>query len=374
MPGVHALLSPSASHRWLNCPPSVRLTEGLESETSAYAEEGTCAHSLCEYKVNQAIGIQEEDPRPALKYLDEEMEECSDEYRNFVMETFAKNEEETGSKPFISIEERLDISRYVPDCSGTGDCVICSDGVLHVIDFKYGSGVKVDADRNSQLMIYALGAYELFKMLYDIQVVRMSIFQPRMANVSTYEMPIEDLLSWAKEELMPKAELAFNGTGEMASGPWCRFCKLKPSCKKRAEENMAGVWEDFALPPVLSNEEVSEILDKASEIKNWLTDIEGYAFEVLQRGGEIPGYKIVEGKSNRKYTDEEAVASTVQEAGYDPYEKKVLGITAMTSLLGKKKFNELLSPFVTKPQGKPTLAPLSDERKAINTITNDFND
>lgn len=373
MPGTHALLSPSSAYRWMECPPSARLTEGMDNETSVFAEEGTCAHSLCEYKVNKAIGIETEDPRPTLAYLDEEMEECSDEYASFVMETLAKTEADTGSKPIISTEERLDISKYVPECSGTGDCIICSEGIIHIIDMKYGAGTRVDAERNPQLMIYALGAYEMYNFFFDIKTVRMSIFQPRMANVCTYEMSLEDLLTWAQEELMPKAELAFNGDGNMASGPWCKFCKLKANCKQRAMDNLASVREDFALPPVLSNDEVSEILNKAGEIKNWLVDIEAYAFDVLQKGGEIPGFKLVEGKSNRKYSSEDEVAKAVEQAGYNPYEKKVLGITAMTSLLGKKKFNELLSAFIVKPQGKATLAPLSDERKAINTTLNDFN-
>lgn len=367
MPGKHSLLSPSASARWLHCPPSARLTEDIVEEESVYAEEGTEAHALCEFKVNSLLGLKPEDPRADMKFLDAEMEDCSDDYAAFVEEVL-----NSGKCFFIQTEMSLDISTFIPDCRGTGDCVAIVDKTLHIIDFKYGKGVEVPAEHNTQLMIYALGALDLLDDLYDIEDVSLSIFQPRISNIATWCIKKSELLSWAEEELKPKAELAFNGDGEQASGPWCRFCKLRQNCRKRAEDNLALARFDFKKPPTLQDEELTEILNSAEELSSWCEDIKEYALSLLLSGGNIEGFKLVEGRSNRKYTDEESVAKAVEDAGYDPYEKKVLGITAMTGLLGKKRFNELLSSFITKPQGKPTLAKESDKRPAIDI--NDFND
>lgn len=367
----HALLSPSSASRWTNCPPSARLCEHIEEGPSTFAEEGTDAHTLCEYKVNKAFGIPAEDPSSTLRYHTEEMENCSDEYASFVLETF-QEEKQACRDPFILTEQRLDISRHVPGCSGTGDCIIVAQGCLHVIDFKYGQGVAVSAERNTQMMIYALGALEMFGSLYEVSDVSMTIFQPRLANVSTFTMPTEELMGWAATYLKPRAEMAFRGEGEFKSGSHCRFCKAKANCRKRAEENLELARHEFAEPVLLADEEIADILTKADELASWVSDIKGYAFSVLGRGGKIEGFKLVEGRSVRKYTDEASVAEAVSTAGFDPYEHKVLGITAMTELLGRPRFKEILGALVCKPRGKPTLAPDSDKRPAI-TI-NDFED
>jgi hypothetical protein len=347
------------------------LCEGIEDTTSSFAEEGTEAHSLCEYKVNMALGLRSENPVSDLKYYDEQMESCADEYASFVLEIFEK-EKQKGKDPLIITEQRLDISRYVPECAGTGDCIIISNKHLYIIDFKYGQGVMVSAEQNTQMMLYALGALEMFSGLYDVETVSMTVFQPRLSNISTYTMSAVDLHSWAEEILKPRAELAFKGEGEFYSGSHCRFCKVKAPCRKRAQENLELARYEFREPVLLSDDEIAAILTQADELASWVSDIKGYALSVALSGGNIDGFKLIEGRSTRKYTDEKSVAQVVSEAGYEPYEHKILGITAMTKLLGKSRFHELLGPCIYKPKGKPTLVPESDKRPAI-TI-NDFHD
>ena len=367
----HALLSPSSSSRWTKCPPSARLCESITDETSVFAAEGTDAHTLCEYKVNTAFGIPAVNPIPDLTYYNEEMDSCADEYTSYVLETF-QQEKDAGKDPQVFTEQRLDISRYVPECSGTGDCIIIADKRLHIIDFKYGQGVPVSAEKNTQMMLYALGAFEMFGSLYEVEEVLMTVFQPRLANISTYTLPTGELTDWAETYLKPRAILAFEGEGEFCSGSHCRFCKVKATCRKRAETNLALARYDFVEPALLSDEEIAEILTQADDLASWVNDIKGYGFSVLQRGGSLPGFKLVAGRSVRKYIDEQSAAQAVMDAGYDPFDHKILGITAMTKLLGRSRFQELLSSLIYKPQGKPTLAPESDKRPAI-TI-NDFND
>lgn len=367
----HALLSPSSSSRWISCPPSARLCESIEEETSSFAQEGTDAHALCEYKLNKALGNEAEDPRPELEFYNEEMESCADEYALYVMQIYHQMKDD-GADPLIAIEAKLDISSYVPECSGTGDCIIVSDGKLHIIDFKYGRGVLVEAEHNTQMMLYALGALGMFSSLYEIEDIAMTIFQPRLSNISTFEMKREDLENWANQVLKEKAQLAFEGGGEFCSGSHCRFCKVRSTCRERANANLSLARYEFAIPPLLDDTEISAILIQAEELASWVADLRGYAFSVLIGGGYIDGFKLVEGRSVRTYTDEEAVAKAVKEAGFDPYEHKVLGITAMMALLGKSRFNELLTPFVFKPRGKPTMAPSSDKRPEMIIGKQDF--
>ena len=247
-----------------------------------------------------------------------------------------------------------------------------ADGTLSVIDFKYGKGVEVLAENNPQMKLYALGALELFDGIYDISAVSMAIFQPRRDNISEYAIFKEELLRWANEVLAPTAQLAANGKGDFKAGEHCRFCKVRTTCRKLAEYNLALARYDFEPPATLDDIEIAAILAKADELVSWVTDVKDFASRQALSGVSYDGFKVVEGRSNRKYTDENAVVEAVKSAGYDPYEHSVLGITAMTSLLGKKKFNELLGGFVEKPQGKPTLVPMSDKRPAIHTANENF--
>lgn len=363
--GKHALLSASSSHRWLNCPPSARLCEGYEDKGSEYAQEGTDAHSLCEHKLKQALGVESVDPTENLSFYNEEMEQCACDYAGYVMELLTEAKK-ICKDPVVLIEQRLDFSRFVSEGFGTGDCVIIADGTLYIVDYKHGKGVEVSAVENPQMMLYALGALELFDGIYDIDTVRMTIFQPRRENVSVCVMAKDDLLQWAYNDLMAKAKLAYEGGGDFACGDWCRFCKAKAACRKRAEYNLELAKYDFAMPDTLEDAEIAAILEKADELAAWAADVKEFALQQALNGVRYAGFKVVEGRSNRKYTDEDAVADTVKKAGYDPYEPKLLGITAMEKLLGKKQFAKLLSGLVEKPQGKPALVPESDKRQEMN--------
>lgn len=366
---AHAVLSASASSRWLACPPSAKLNAEIPDTTTDYAREGTCAHELAEYKVNKLLGIDAADPTENLDFYDAEMEECTESYAQYIAEQISKY-----SDPVVMVEQRLDFSKYVPGGFGTGDCVIVADDVLTVIDYKHGKGVPVSAENNSQMMLYALGALKLFDSLYDIKEIRTVIFQPRIENVSESVISVSDLLHWAENELKPKAELAAKGEGEFCAGEHCRFCKVKATCRKRAEYNLSLAQYDFAPAATLEDREIEAILEKADALTAWAADVKEYALSQALAGKQWTGYKVVEGRANRKYTDEKAVAEAVKAIGENPYsEPEVLGITAMTKLLGgKKKFDELLSKYVCKPQGKPTLVPASDKRKAWNPAQNDF--
>lgn len=367
----HALLSASASKQWLNCPPSAKLCAEQEDRASPYAQQGTDAHELCEYKVLSALGKSVRDPTGDLEFYDAEMENCTEEYRNFVMEQL-EEAKKLCKDPIVLVEQKLDFSRWVPDGFGTGDCLIVADDVLHIIDFKYGLGVLVDADNNPQMMCYALGVLDIYDGIYDIKAVKMTIFQPRRDNVSTCEIAKDDLLTWADTILVPTAKLAYEGKGEFRAGDHCTFCKIKATCRKRAEYNLELAKYDFEMPANLEDSEIAAILSKVDDLVSWVNDIKEYALQQALNGTKYDGYKVVEGKSNRRYVNADAVASAVTDAGFDPYEKKLLSITAMTSLLGKQRFNELLGDLIEKPQGKPTLVPDSDKRKALNTANDDF--
>ncbi len=339
--------------------------------TSEFALEGTDAHELCAYHVEKALGRKVRDPTHGLTYYNEEMQNCAEEYRNYVLEQVEKAKGYSRD-PTVLVEQRLDFSRWVPEGFGTGDCIIVADGLLQVIDYKHGLGVLVNADHNPQMMCYALGALEMFDGLYDFDKVTMTIFQPRKNNISTFEMDKSELLEWAETVLLPKAELAYNGEGELKSGKHCQFCKLKNICRKRAEDNLALAKMEFADPATLDNEDIAEILPKLDLLIAWANDIKTYALNQATDGHPIPGYKLVEGRSVRKFSDESAVSQAVIEAGYDPYEKKLLTITAMTKLLGKKTFNDLLGGLIIKPSGKPTLVPIDDSRREMNLAKNEF--
>ena len=365
----HALLSASSSKRWLNCPPSARLCAEIEDTTSEYAKEGTDAHTLCEYKVKTMLGIEMQDPTETLVYYNEEMERCANDYACYIMDGLEviKN---YCKDPLVLIEQKLDFSRYVPEGFGTGDCVIVADKTLYIFDFKYAKGVEVESENNPQMMCYAVGALELFDSLYDIENVCMIIFQPRIENISVSNMNVTELYNWAENTLKPIAELAYEGKGEFKAGDHCQFCKIKATCRKRAEYNMELAKYDFEEPAELTDEEISSILIKSNDLVSWVSDVKEYALNQAIQGKNYPNLKLVEGRSNRKYLNEEEVAIAVTNAGYDPYEKKLLGITSMTNLLGRTKFNDLLGSLIYKPPGKPTLVLESDKRPTMQI--NDF--
>ena len=365
MPDIHSLLSPSSAFRWIKCTPSAKLNAALPDSTSEYALQGTAAHTLCEYKLQKLLGKDAKDPTENLTYFDAEMADCTDSYQQYVSERIEKAKQFC-KDPIVLVEQKLDFSKWVPQGFGTGDCVIVADNVLTVIDFKYGVGVLVEAEQNPQMMCYALGALALFDSIYDIENVVMTIFQPRRDNISTYELSKKELLQWADEILSPAAQLAAKGEGEFKAGKHCRFCKVKATCRKRAEYNLQLARYDFEIPANLEDTEIEVILSKADELAAWCSDIKEYAFQQALNGKQWNGWKLVEGRSVRKYINEDAVAETVKNAGYDPYEHKVLGITAMTRMLGKAKFENLLSSFIEKPTGKPALVPKSDKRPSIN--------
>ncbi len=371
--GKHALLSASSSHRWLNCPPSARLGESYEDITSAYAAEGADAHALCEYKVKLALGLPCRDPTAELAYYNEEMESCADGYAAYIVELVAAAKQACAD-PVILIEQRLDFSSYVPNGFGTGDCVVVADGELQVVDYKYGQGVLVEAEGNPQMQLYALGALALFEGLYDIDTVSMSIYQPRRDNVSVYKVPKEALYQWAEEVLKPAADLAYDGNGKYQCGEWCRFCKAKSECRERADCNMKLAGYDFKRPPLLEDAEIASILGKLDALLLWASDIKEYALQAALSGKHWAGWKLCEGRSSRKYSDEIAVAQAVCEAGLDPYERKLLGVTAMSAKLGKKRFEEILGRYIERPPGKPALVPESDARPAIHTAQQDFSE
>lgn len=361
----HALLSPSASHRWISCPASARLSEFLADSESSYASEGKIGHSAAEGKLNHRLG--------RIEHMsicsDAEMDEYTSDYADFVME-----QAERLKDPIVYVEQRLDCSRYVPECFGTCDALIVSDGVVHIIDLKTGRGVKVDAEKNSQLSIYSLSAMQMFGFLYQFDTVRMSIYQPRLGNVQTWETTADALIEWAETVLVPAAKLAWSGEGGYKAGDHCRFCKAKAECRARAEANMALAAYDFIEPALLEIREVADILGKIDELVSWASDVKDYALAQALSGTKYDGWKVVAGRSNRKYTDEDAAAAAVKDAGYDPYEHKLIGITSMTTLLGRKKFDELLGGLTCKPEGKPVLVPASDKRNELNTAAGDFAD
>jgi len=371
MAGKHAILSASSSERWINCPPSARLCENYPDKSSDYAAEGTDAHTLCEFRLKQALGLPAKNPIEDLGWYNEEMEECAAAYTAYVME-LVEAAKQSGSTPTVLIEQRVDFSRWVESGFGTADCVVIADRILNIVDYKHGQGVEVSAVDNSQMKLYALGALEIIDYLYDIEEIQMTIFQPRKSNVSVFRITREALLEWAEGELTRQAKLAYEGKGAFCCGSWCRFCKAKAECRERANANLALAQLEFQLPALLDDEEIAEILGKLDDLVSWATDVKEYALQQAISGKAWTGWKLVEGRSNRRYTNENAVIAAVLQAGYDPYEKKVLGITAMQKALGKARFEELLSPYIEKPPGKPALVPEMDKRPAMNTAKNDF--
>ena len=371
----HAVLSASGSHRWLHCLPSARLELEFVNNESNAAAEGTAAHALCEHKLKKALHMRSK--RPISDYNTDEMEEHSDAYVEFVMEQL-EMAKQSCTDPLVLIEQRLDFSCYVPQGFGTGDCIIIADKKLHIIDFKYGMGVLVDVVDNPQMKLYALGALEIYDSLYDIEEVSMTIFQPRRENVSTWTIPVKELKDWAENELKPKALMAYDGEGEYLPGEWCTFCRAAVKCRARAEEKLKLAQSEFKLPPLLTDAEIEEVLAKLTDLTKWANEIISYATDAaVNHGKEWHGFKIVEGRSVRKYKDEDAVAEAAKANGYkDTYRQSLITLTEMQKLMGKAKFEKILGGLIHKPPGKPTLVPLSDKRPVMNVsnVINEFNE
>ncbi|MGJ8902495.1 DUF2800 domain-containing protein [Staphylococcus aureus] len=375
---AHAKLSASGAKQWLNCPPSIKASEGITDKSSVFAEEGTFAHELSElYFSLQYDGLTQFEFNKAFQnykrnqYYSEELREYVEDYVAIVEEKY--NEALSRDKEVITLfETRLDLGKYVPESFGTGDVIIFSGGVLEIIDLKYGKGIEVSAIDNPQLRLYGLGAYELLSLLYDIHTVRMTIIQPRIDNFSTEELPISRLLQWGTDFVKPLAKLAYNGEGAFKAGSHCRFCKIKHSCRTRADY-MQNVPQKP--PHLLSDEEIAELLYRLPDIKKWADEVEQYALDQAKETDKnYPGWKLVEGRSRRMITDTKVVRDKLVEEGYkseDITETKLLSITNLEKLIGKKAFSKIASGYIEKTQGKLTLATESDKRPAIKQSAED---
>lgn len=374
---THALLSPSAAHRWANCTPSAKLEDTLPDTTSEAAAEGTLAHEICETKLRFHFFTTEfgrKDYNARMKELKAhelykaEMMGYTDDYKDFVHKEALKFEH----KPHVVIERRLDLNNYVPESFGTADCILIGGNTLHVIDFKYGKGVPVSADHNEQLALYALGVYEEFSIIYDIKTVKMSIVQPRIDNNSTWEIPIETLLTFG-EDIREKARLAFNGEGEFKTGDWCKFCRASHSCRARADENIRLAFATDKKPDLLTNEEIGEYLRIGQDVAAWLKDLQEYALGESLAGRPVAGWKAVEGRGSREWIDQDKAFSILKENGFDEavlYVRNPITLAQTETLVGKKDFKSLVGDLVKKNPGKPTLVKESDKRQAItNKVT-----
>lgn len=375
---AHAILSASGSHRWLTCTPSAMLEQEFPDSTSSYADEGLLAHALADLGLKlhlNRIDIKDFNKRrkelESSPYYSREMVDYVDDYIAVVIEKICEAYNRS-KDAVVMLEQRLDFSRWVPGGFGTGDVVIVSDDLLEVVDLKYGKGVPVSAEDNPQMMLYALGALAKFDYLYDIRNIRMTICQPRLDSISTAEMSVDELMAWAEDYLQPRAQMAIAGEGDFIAGDHCQFCRAKATCRARAEANLELAKMDFQKPPLLSLEEIAEVLTKAEQLQSWASDVQAYALDQAQNHDvKFPGWKLVSGRSNRKYANEKAVSKTLIDAGYEEAKiyqpKEILGITAMEKEIGKKRFGELLNGLIVKPAGKPTLVPESDKRPEINS-------
>ena len=405
MPDVHALLSASSSKQWLHCPPSVRLQEGFPNESSVYAEEGTFCHSVCEYKVRKYLKERVKRPQSE-EFYTEEVDQITDVYYEFVISVIEEMKR-NGCEPLVLVEERVDYSHIAPSGFGTADMLIVGrdadgKGVLHIIDFKAGAGIYVEVDHNSQLSLYALGGLHAYGYIYPIETIRMSIVQPRLDNVNTFECSREELETWG-ESIKPIAKMAFEGKGVQNPGEWCRFCRVKPVCKACAKEALSLCREEFldldagalsedprASPDELSDLEapyrvdtttpvfkqpglipmtkLAEILPTLNRISSWIEAVFAYVTsEAVNHAVPIPGYKVVEGRSKRVFTDTKAVVDTAVANGYtDLYKQQLITLTEFEKMMGKKRFNELLGEYVAKPPGKLALVPESDPRPPVD--------
>lgn len=388
-PIKHALLSPSTSHRWLNCTPSAMLESSEPGTTSIYAAEGTEAHALAELKLSfilEKISQDEYDTRfenfrLSSQFYSAEMNEYVNDYINEVMTII--REDNKGIDCKVYLEEYVRFEDIVPNGGGTSDVVIIGNNFVHIIDLKYGKGVPVSAIGNPQLRLYALGAIKAHLREVTVQEVRMTIVQPRLRDITTDFMSVKDLNDWAVNFVKPRAQLAIEGRGELCSGDWCRFCKCRAKCKKLADDQLAVAQREFEdvvvennilEPKNMSPEMLSRILFIAPKFIEWFNDVQKYAVQsVINDGLKIPGYKLVEGRSVRTIFDTDSVIEKLRTSGFVEADymkpRELLGITALEKNIGKKLFNDLCGQYIVKPQGKPVLASENDKRPAIDART-----
>lgn len=382
---AHALLGASKASQWISCPPSALLQDGIAEKTSAYAEYGTLGHELAENRLRRKLTICNSSQRLMLDkaldvikanlLYDREMETAIQDYVDLVEERYFAAKVRS-SDAVILLEERVDFSEWVPEGYGTGDVVIIADGILEVIDLKMGKGVPVSAVGNPQMRLYGLGAWAEYNYLYSIDEVHMTIVQPRLDSVSTDDMRIGELLEWAETVVKPAAAQAFAGEGDFKSGDHCRWCKVKGSCRARADENMKALAYEFKDPALLTLDEIGSILFVAEQLKAWSKDVEDYAFEQAKAGNKIPQWKLVEGRSNRAITDKDAARSAFEAAALDSDKylkpQELLGIGDLEKRIGKKELAALLDGLIMKPPGKPVHVPETDKRPELNSVDQDF--
>jgi hypothetical protein len=382
---AHALLGASKAAQWINCPPSARLQEHVPDKRSAFADEGTLAHELSEIKLESRLlpcdTKKREQLDSALKkiqandFYGSEMENAITEYCELVEERFMEAKARSADA-ILQLEASADFSEWVPEGRGIGDVVIIADGVLEVIDLKYGEGIPVSAYGNPQIRLYALGAWAEYNIFYDIREIRMTIVQPRLDSVTTDILKVEELLVWAEEIVRPAAVLADAGEGEFKAGDHCRWCKVRRNCRARTDANMAAVAYEFKDPALLDLEEVGAILVVAKQLQSWAKDVQDYAFDQARSGNRVPGWKLVEGRSNRAISDKEAAVALLaakEDVKPDAYLKMELyGITELEKRVGKKELLAVLGGLIVKPPGKPVLVVETDKRPELNSVENDF--
>lgn len=376
---AHALLSASGAHRWMNCTPSAVLESEFPDTTSEAAKEGTLAHEMAEAKLQHLFNTQNYRKATLTRVLNKikknelyqpEMDGYTDDYVAYIRKAAMEFEK----TPYIAIEKRLDLTAYIPDGFGTADCVMIGERTLHIIDLKYGKGVPVSAEDNPQLMIYALGALEAYKMLFAIDTVKISIVQPRIDNTNSSAYSVALLRNWG-EDVKELANIAIKGEGDYVPGDWCRFCRARQQCRARADKNIELAFDVDKKPPLITNDEVGEYLRKGEDVAKWLTELQDYALAECLAGRDVDGYKAVEGRGSRAWIDMDAAFEAIIEDGTDEamlYERKPLTLAQVEKLMGKAHFADVAGEYVVKSPGKPTLVPSTDKRQAItNKITAD---
>lgn len=376
---AHALLSASGAHRWMNCTPSAVLETQFPDTTSEAAKEGTLAHEMAEAKLQHLFNTQSYRKATLTRTLNKikknelyqpEMDGYTDDYVAYIRKAAMEFEK----TPYIAIEKRLDLTAYIPDGFGTADCVMIGERTLHIIDLKYGKGVPVSAEDNPQLMIYALGALEAYKMLFAVDTVKISIVQPRIDNTNSDEVTAKELLRFG-EYVKHFANIAIKGKGEYKPGDWCRFCRARRQCRARSDKNIELAFEINKKPPLITNDEVGEYLRKGEDVAKWLSELQDYALAECLAGRNIDGYKAVEGRGSRVWTNMDAAFEAIIKEGTDEamlYERKPLTLAQVEKLMGKAHFTDVAGEFVVKNPGKPTLVPSTDKRESItNKISAD---